>query len=1271
MAVTTTDAGATLRPYLPRLELQWLTEDPEALVREIDGTLVFVDISGFTKMSERLARHGKVGAEEVTDVLGAVFARLLAVAYANGGGLIKFGGDALLLWFSGAEHQVRGARAAHGMRAMLRSVGKIDTTAGQVTLRMSIGVNSGRYHFFLVGGSHRELVVAGPATTGTVQMEGTASAGEILLGPATFEHLPEKVVGAVKGAGRLLRSEPPGLSADATEPDISIGGLDLLPYIPLGLRESILAGTEPEHRSATIAFVHFDGTDSLIQEEGPEAAAAALDELVRDVQEAVDDVGVCFLSSDADADGGKLILTAGVPRALGDDEERMLLALRRIVAADRRIPIRIGTNRGAIFSGDVGPPYRRTYTVMGDPVNLAARLMAKAPRGEVYAMGEVLDRSATRFDLVELEPFMVKGKARPVHAWSVGAAIGSRVQDSDAQRLPLVGREEEMVTLVEALDRAREGRGRLVELAGEPGIGKTRLVEELRERAVDLRVIRATAEAYTSSTPYVLWRELLRAVIDLGWDDPDNVVIERVRGLVSEKDPDLLPWLPLIALALGAEAPPTPEVELLGEDFRRPKLHEAVLAFLTSALPEATVIEIEDAHFMDGASADLLASIIGTLSQRPWLIVVTRRDTEAGFVAPEADAVLTLRPGPLATDDALALAIAASEDAPLLPHDLQTVAERSGGSPQFLLDLVRVVASGSMLPESVETAAMARIDHLPSADRSLVRRASILGMSFHPRLLDDVLDKEMLRPDERTWARLGEFFEDDGDGYVRFRRAVVRDAAYTGLPFRTRRALHSKVGERLEREAEDVDEAAGILSLHFFLAGDNARAWRYARTAGARAAAQFANQEAAQLYRRAVDAARRLPDVPDIEIGAVHEAMGHCYDLSGAFDRAIGAYAAARRLCSSDPLAEARILYERSVMEERSGRYSRALGWVTRARKRLDGVSGDDASRQRARIDALHATVLQSAGRLNDSVRWCRRAIEEGERADEPRALAQAYFVLGWVDITVGRPSAPNLSQALRIYEELGDFVGQAQLSMALGGGLFFEGQWDQAQQMYERSRDLYLKVGDPVSAIIDDLNIAEVLTEQGRLAEAEPLLRNCVRTQRAAGDLYSLGTSLIRLAYAASRAGRCHEALQILEEARSTLLLVGAQAEALETDAVAAECYAFLLDGKAALSMAEEALSSVAALGGASVVTPLLERVRGYALAQLGRPDEAEAAFSASLKDARERGADFQIALTLLAIGRLARLRGETPAADQEEESAAILTRLGVIAVAAPAITP
>ena len=135
-----------------------------------------------------------------------------------------------------------------------------------------------------------------------------------------------------------------------------------------------------------MAFLHFDGTDELIGREGagrgsrPSSTSSS-----RDVQEAVDELDVCFLGSDVDADGGKLILAAGVPRAVGDDEERMLLALRRIADGERRLPVRIGVNHGPVFAGDIGPPYRRTYTVMGDAVNLAARLMAKARTGEIYA----------------------------------------------------------------------------------------------------------------------------------------------------------------------------------------------------------------------------------------------------------------------------------------------------------------------------------------------------------------------------------------------------------------------------------------------------------------------------------------------------------------------------------------------------------------------------------------------------------------------------------------------------------------------------------------------------------------------------------------------------------------------------------------------------------------------------------------------------------------------------------------------------------------------
>ncbi len=201
-----------LQPYLPRLVLDWQRTTPEALVREIDGSMVFVDVSGFTKMSERLARQGKVGAEEVSDVIGATFGALLAEAYACGGSLIKFGGDALLVFFQGEGHARRAVAAAHGMRAELRRSGRLLYLVGQgYVFACRSGAHTGLFHFFLVGGSHRELIVAGPAATETVTMEGAASAGQVLLSPALAAALPARNRGRALGPGVLLAGEPPAV----------------------------------------------------------------------------------------------------------------------------------------------------------------------------------------------------------------------------------------------------------------------------------------------------------------------------------------------------------------------------------------------------------------------------------------------------------------------------------------------------------------------------------------------------------------------------------------------------------------------------------------------------------------------------------------------------------------------------------------------------------------------------------------------------------------------------------------------------------------------------------------------------------------------------------------------------------------------------------------------------------------------------------------------------------------------------------------------------
>src|SRR5436190_9645670 len=441
-------------PYVPRAMLQLLADRPEGLVRAVDGTCVLVDVSGFTTLSERLARRGgREGAEQLADAIGRCFERLLAVAYDKGGGLLKFGGDALLLLFDGHAHAERACASAVAMTDELRAHGAVQTGAATVQLRMSVGIHSASYLLFTVGESHRELLITGPAATEVVRMEKAAAAGEVVVSAGTAAMLPADCLGPARGSGRLLRAPPP-IIRRLPEHRKPVDNRRAPVALSTELRAHVLAGTQPpEHRIVTVAFLRFEGVDALAADYGPDGAAAALHALVTLVQDAANAEQICFLGSDIDADGGKLILTAGAPRAFGDEDERMLLALRRIVESLPPLPVRIGVSRGACFAGDIGPPYRRTYTVMGDVVNLAARLMAKAPPGALYSAPEVIERSSTRFETTDLEPFTVKGKALPVRALSVGRVrMRDDRRDGVPVRFPLIGRDRELELITQALD---------------------------------------------------------------------------------------------------------------------------------------------------------------------------------------------------------------------------------------------------------------------------------------------------------------------------------------------------------------------------------------------------------------------------------------------------------------------------------------------------------------------------------------------------------------------------------------------------------------------------------------------------------------------------------------------------------------------------------------------------------------------------------------------------------------------------------------------------
>ena len=1223
----------SLLPYVSRLALGWAPTGPDRRHVRIHGSLAFVDISGFTRLTERLARKGKVGAEEMSDILSATFAGLLAEARADGADLVKWGGDAVLLLFQGPDHAHRAARAAHRMRATLKEIGRLPTTSGTVVLRMSVGVHSGDFDFFLVGDPalHRELLISGPAASVTAEVEAAAEAGQIGLSATTAGLLEPHLLGAPLLDGRLLRAAPALPERPLVPGQRAL--VDPAATIPVPIRTHLLSGTvEPEHRLITVAFVQFSGTDELLRSEGPAALADALDDVVRNVQHACADHDVTFFESDINRDGGKIMLTAGAPRSADHDEERMLRVARLVLDRAGRLPLRIGINRGHVFTGDFGPAFRRTYSVKGDAINLAARVMAKAAPGQALATLPVVARSQTVFRTTELPPFMVKGKSQPVRAVEVGELVGTRQEQRTA--VPFVGRTDELAVLRQALEQVRRGRGHLVELVGDPGIGKSRLVAEALADVDDVPVLVVPCEQYESTTPYFPFRRLLRAALGVPYDADANELSAVLAQRVAEEAPPLLPWLPLIGIPLDLALPPTRETEELDEQFRKARLEDVVTELLGLLVSDPSVLVIEDAHVMDESSADLLQRMVGDLDDRPWLLLVTRRDDPGGFFPRPGALVTSMRPQPLDDDASLRLVQQALDDHPLPAQVFDALVRRGGGNPMFLEALaLGADRTGSVttLPESVEGLVTSQIDRLQPADRTVLRCAAVFGVSVDERALRSLLDDHHAELPEGAVGRLGDFLVREHAGVLRFRNALMRDVAYEGLPYSRRRTLHDQVGRAIERGSARPENQCELLSLHFFHAGRHDLAWRYSVLAGERALAKYAQGEAIEFFARAAQSAAHHGTVAPDEVARVYEKLADARWLVGLLEEAGEAYAQARRHVGDDPVRLAGIIEKEAQIDQRRRKHAQAMRRISRGLRRLDGTTGTSAVTARSLLARRYAFSRFSQGRVDDALRWAEAAARAAEDSLDKDTLAQAYETLNMIYVGSGREEPlPYGRLALQAYVELGNLRHQGWCLNNLATQDASRGEWSESIANFARATALFRRIGDTAAEANASYNQGEMLVRQGRYAEAQALLPGVVRIARAVEDGELVALAQRELARALAGLGDVDGAVRMLAGTRGRFEELDEPEEVLATDLV-------LVDVLQDAGRHEEAGAVLEVVGDTDEADPMSRRLIARHLLASGRPEESRPMLLAGLA-AAERKVDRleqgRILLELAALG-------------------------------------
>ncbi len=1264
--------------------------------RRVEGGLVFADISGYTRLSERLASRGRAGSEEAVELIDSVLRAIIDAIEARGGDVLDFAGDALVALFDGDDAPLRATSTAAAIRGWFDRRAADVTSVGRVVLRAAVAVATGPVDLVLAGSDEMVLCTAGPTATRLVLLERAASGGDVLVCETTAAALAGQVRLIPRGGGYLL----PGSVTPAAliGADAAYRGVDPsedLRLVPRPLRESVAGGTfglESDHRLATMAFLVTGGLDQRFATD-PADVARDLDDLFRAAGDITAQHGVTMLTTDVTADGVALFLGAGVPLATGNAEERMLRALRAILTTPvaERLHARAGTHRGPVFAGVVGAPHRAIYSAMGDTTNLAARLAFRALPGELLATSEVVSRSTVEFALEPAPEFRPKGKAFVVTPLRVGREIGR--QGRTVERLPLVGRDRELHDLTDRLEAALAGAGGALTLVGEPGVGKSRLAAEILE---DHRIRTRVVVRFTvgdESTPYA---GLVRSLRDLaGLDEPDSSPAAEAATLGTERFaawatsflPEVGPWLPLLGMPFGIVLPDSPETARLAPRFRRRRLHEVVVGLMVAVLGPGSVLLLEDLHWSDEASTALLHELATRAEGEGWLVLALSRDSDTAL---DRHRYPMIELTGLGSEAVAALAVAATAATPLSDAELRSIVERGAGNPLFVRELATATADranpSEELPGELEQLLAARIDRLAPTDRALLRRAAVLGRSVDLGVLAQILPGDEHVQDVTRWGALGEFVEWSGAGHLRYRHDLFCQAAYAGLAERVRRDLHARAAEVIERHAgAELDGVAAVLAGHHARAGSHVEAFRFGRRAADLARAQVAHVDALGLYERSLSSGV-LAGVDKLELAQVAEALGDVAELAGRYDRAMSGYAAARRLRRAaaapgvsgndgaaqqavglPPDALARAARKSGVVCERMGRYPQALAWYSRAERLLADTESLDGQRARLLLD--RAGVRQRQGRPADTVTLALAAAATAERLGDLELQAHAYYLLHAAYGDLGRREAVAYRDlALPIYEQLGDLVGQGNVLNNLGVDAYFEGRWVESLDYYRRSHEARERVGDVANAATESNNEAEILSDQGHLAEARTLFENALRVWRAAG--FEIGVALVtsNLGRLTAREGRAQDALPILREALDRFEALGSQSFVQETNARLAETLLLAGHVEEAADLARTVLDKVRRSGEDGQLAAPLERTLGWCHLDRGETSTAAQRFAASLEAARRAESPFDIALTRHA--QLALPSGALGAQEREvaaDEARRLLDGLGVTAVVEP----